>query len=47
LLRDPGHAAELGRAARATAEQLYDWNVIGRDMIATYIRTLERPSSVG
>jgi polysaccharide biosynthesis protein PslH len=38
VLRDTGLRAGLEREGRATAETRYSWDVIGRDMNATYLR---------
>jgi glycosyltransferase involved in cell wall biosynthesis len=37
VLDDPGLAQRLGERGRVTAERLYSWDVIGRDMIDTYL----------
>ena len=42
VLRDPGRQTSLGRAARATAERVYDWEVIGRDMLPHYRSVLNQ-----
>ena len=34
--RDPGLRRRLGTGARKTAEEVYSWSVIGRDMIDLY-----------
>ncbi len=36
LLADPGRVAALGRSARATAERLYSWKVIGVGLTSAY-----------
>ena len=36
VLGDPDLARSLGRNARRTAEEIYDWNAIGRDMLDSY-----------
>ena len=36
LLADPGHRAELGRAARALVERRYAWPVIGQQLVDVY-----------
>ena len=41
VLRDPQRQASLGRAARETTERLYDWEVIGRDMLPHYRSVLD------
>jgi glycosyltransferase involved in cell wall biosynthesis len=43
VLRDPELRDRLGRRARETAEQVYDWRVIGRRMVPEY----ERLAGVG
>lgn len=40
ILRDSGLRKRLGAAGRRTAEQFYDWEVIGRDMQGLYERLL-------
>jgi glycosyltransferase involved in cell wall biosynthesis len=37
VLDDPALRRRLGEHGRATAERLYGWDVIGRDMIETYL----------
>jgi glycosyltransferase involved in cell wall biosynthesis len=46
VLRDPERQASLGRGARATAERLYDWEVIGREMLPHYHGVLEDGASL-
>lgn len=41
VLRDRELRSRLGRAARATAERIYSWDVIGEQMIRTYLGLLE------
>lgn len=36
VLKDSDLRARLGKAARRTAETIYDWEIIGREMIARY-----------
>lgn len=36
LIDHPAQAARLGTAARKKAEQVYDWNVVGRQLLAAY-----------
>src|SRR5690606_37106887 len=40
VLEDAALRERLGRAARATAEQVYDWQVIGRSMLPHYVDLL-------
>ncbi len=46
LLRDPRKVAQLGRAARQTAERLYSWPVIGKTITDLY-QALPRDDSRG
>lgn len=41
LLRDAGHAKEMGRAARKRAEELYDENVMAQRLEEVYLRQLQ------
>ena len=41
VLRDRELRNRLGRAARATAERIYSWEVIGEQMIRTYLGLLD------
>lgn len=38
VLEDEELRRRLGERARATAERLYSWEIIGQDMLATYLR---------
>lgn len=42
VLEDEALRARLGESARRTAEEVYEWDVIGRSMIADYLVLLER-----
>jgi glycosyltransferase involved in cell wall biosynthesis len=44
VLADPGLRRRLGDGGRATAERLYSWDVIGQDMIETYLSVATAPS---
>jgi glycosyltransferase involved in cell wall biosynthesis len=38
VLSDPDLRGHLGRRARATAERIYSWDVVGEGMKAAYVR---------
>jgi len=44
VLEDEGLRARLGEGARRTAEEVYEWEVIGRSMAADYLALLGSPS---
>ena len=46
VLSDAGLRRHLGERGRATALQLYDWNVIGRAMNDTYLAIASNPGAV-
>lgn len=41
VLREPGLRSRIERCARSTAMDTYDWEVIGRNMLAAYKRLIE------
>ncbi|HEU0077290.1 MAG TPA: glycosyltransferase family 4 protein [Longimicrobiaceae bacterium] len=45
VLEDEALRARLGAGARRTAEEVYDWDVIGRSMIAEYRALLPGPAA--
>ena len=45
VLRDEALRTRLGRAGRRTAEERFDWDVIGKDMLRHYRGLLARPSA--
>lgn len=45
VLEDDALRARLGEGARRTAEEVYDWEVIGRSMAREYLALLPRPGA--